>query len=240
MTRFQKRLASATIVGALLFGAARAEAQFGGPINPYTPNPLVPGGAVNPYSPGGLAAFPGAAYGWNPGEFGGILFGQADMLRAYGETINMQEQARILRQQSIQARLDTQRKRFELEMYIKANTPTFTEEQAKIAQTTLRRIKTSSTPAEITSGKSLNLIVDDARNFKSRKVASDSAPLSEGVLLQLNVTSSELARGPARSPQRRAAPHARGPGPSLGSRRHQGKDRPEPEPRFRRRARPRL
>jgi hypothetical protein len=204
MTHFQKRLASAALVGGLLLCATRAEAQFGGPINPYTPNgtvPLTPNPfAINPYAPGG-SGYPGTGYGWNPGEFGGILFGHADMLRAYGATINMQEQARILRQQSIQARFDTQRKRFELEMYIKANTPTFTEEQAKVARTTLQRIKTNSTPAEITTGKSLNLILDDARNFKNRKVASDSTPLSEGVLMQLNVTANENGMGPLRDGQ---------------------------------------
>ena len=89
MTPFHKRLASAAIVGGLLLCAARADAQFGGPINPYTPNgsvPLTPNPfAINPYAPGGLG-YPGTGYGWNPGELGGILFGQADMLRrAYDE-----------------------------------------------------------------------------------------------------------------------------------------------------------
>jgi hypothetical protein len=198
--RVQSWLLGAFAVTGILLMTSRAHAQFGGPINPYAPGsfPLNPLNPVNPYQPG---QFPGTPYSSAPfyGDAGGLLFGQGDVLRAYGMAITSQEQARILRQQSIQARLDTQRKRFELEMYIKANTPSFTEEQAKIARTTLRRIQTNSTPAEISTGKSLNLMLDDARRFSTRKVSVDNLALSEDVLLQLNVTSSEFGLGALRS-----------------------------------------
>ena len=120
-------------VAMLLLGALPAHAQV---LNPYNPGlPGIPGN-TNPYVPGfpGYGGYPGAYYAPIYGEAGGLLFGQADLLRAYGVAITSQEQARLMRQQAIQARFDTQRKKFELEMYIKANTPTFTEEQAKIGE----------------------------------------------------------------------------------------------------------
>jgi hypothetical protein len=191
-------LAAAALVAGLFGLAPRALAQFGGPINPYQPGTL-PISPVNPYVPGTYPPYPGYGGYTTYGEVGGMLFGQADVLRAYGQALTSQEQARIMRQQGIQARLDTQRKRFELDMYIKANTPTFTEEQAKIARTTLRRIQTSSTPAEITTGKSLNLMLDDSRRFATRKVSVDNQALSEDVLLQLNVSSSDYGLGALRN-----------------------------------------
>jgi hypothetical protein len=186
-------LRSALVLSAVLVGAAQASAQ----INPYTPpgtSPLLP----NPYTPG-MGGYGGGYYAPIYGEAGGLLFGQADLMRAYGVAITNQQQARIIQQQAIQARLDTQRKRFELDLYIKANTPTFTEEQAKIAQTTLRRIKSNSTPAEVANGRSLNLMLDDIRKFMNRKVSSDNLALSEDVLLQLNVTSNEAGLGALRN-----------------------------------------
>src|SRR5262245_25109507 len=127
----QRSLAAAALVTGVLGMAPHAWAQFGGPVNPYQPG-ILPNNPLNPYVPGSYPPYPPYGYGYTTyGEVGGMLFGQADVLRAYGQALTSQEQARIMRQQSIQARLDTQRKRFELDMYIKANTPTFTEEQAK-------------------------------------------------------------------------------------------------------------
>jgi hypothetical protein len=192
--------ALATVGCLAVVGAAHA--QVGG-VNPYTPigqgspyvpNPYLPNPNVGPYS---RYNYPYSYFSdSNPGSgIGDALFGQADVMRAYGTLINNYEQARILRQQSIQAKFDTQRKRFELEMYIKANTPTFTEDQAKIAQTTLKRIRSNSTQAEIASGKSLNFMLDDVVRFTNRKVPTDNLPLSENVLMQLNVTTNTLGIG---------------------------------------------
>ena len=58
-----------------------------------------------------------------------------------------------MRETSLQARLDTRKKKFDLDMYIKANTPTFTEEQAKVAKMTLNRIRTNSSEPEIVNGR---------------------------------------------------------------------------------------
>ena len=67
--------------------------------------------AMTPYSP---------YYNpYSPYPYGGFLSGAADVLKAYGTVITSQEQARIMREAAKQARLDTEKKRFDLERYIK-------------------------------------------------------------------------------------------------------------------------
>jgi len=133
------------------------------------------------------------------GLIGGAYMGIAEIYRAYGTVLMNQEQARSMREQAMQAKLETQRKRFELEMYIRANTPTYVEEQIRIARNTLKRIHAFSTPAEISSAKALNVILEDARRFPDRKLAANPAMLSEDVLGQLNVTASHFSLGALRN-----------------------------------------
>src|SRR5438128_4736050 len=169
MALFVKRLGlyAATIAG-ILAGGGAAQAQF----NPYVMpqfNPLTSTAAAaitsasmptygTPYDPS--SAYNPYTYGVGP--VGGGLMGLADVYRSYGTLLMNMEQARSMREQALQARLDTRRKRFELEMYIKANTPTYVEEQIRIARNTLKRIHGYSTPAEIANGKALNVMLDDA------------------------------------------------------------------------------
>jgi len=184
--------------------------------NPYTPIGAGAGaGVVNPYTPAGISP-----YGWYGGvdpfnpynpyynPWGGVLSGTADIVRAYGSQMQSAEQARIMREQANQAKLDTIRQRFDLEMYIKANTPTFTEEQARIAALTLRRIQNNATPGEILSGRSLNVLLDDLRKFPGKKVTTDLPPLPENVLVAINITSSTGSLGMLRDSKIPAWPTA--------------------------------
>ncbi len=171
-----------------------------GMVNPYMPGLGSFGGAANPYLPGGGGSWGGApggggygGMGWYPPYYsipreGFFLMGAADVMKAYGSVITSNEQARILREQANQARIDTAKKRFEFDLYVKANTPSFTDEQAKIAKNTLRRIQSTSNPNEIWSGKSLNILLDDLRLTRGKKISSDPTPLSEDVLKQINIT----------------------------------------------------
>jgi len=151
-----------------------------GAVDPYG------AGLANPYSPGG------AGPGFGTGQ---VLQGSADVMRSYGQVINAQESARLLREQALQAKLETRKKAFELEMYIKANTPTYTQEQERIVKSTLRRIQTNSLPGEVTNGKSLNFLVDDLRKFPGKKISLEPITLSEGVLSHLNVTKNTYGLG---------------------------------------------
>jgi hypothetical protein len=72
-------------------------------------------------------------------------------------------------------------------MYIRANTPTFTEEQLKIAKDRLKRIQTMASPSEIWMGKSLNVLLEDLR-ASNKKAPIEPIHLSDGILRHLNVT----------------------------------------------------
>jgi hypothetical protein len=164
-------------------------AQGGGFINPYTPGGA---GLGNQYSPGGGSGYLGSGLPYMPyGSFippaGYFLMGAAQVMNAYPNVIKGNEEARILREQALQARIETAKKRFEYELWVKANTPTYTEEQAKIYKTTIKRIQHTTNPSEIYSGSSLNILLDDLRKVKG-KVRSDPLPLSEETLKHLNVT----------------------------------------------------
>lgn len=170
----------------------------GGFANPWMPGGAGFGGAANPWLPGG-GGFGGEGLGglgglggWPfvqipPGGF--FLMGAADVMKAYGSVITSDEQARIMRQQYYQAKIETAKKRFEYEMYVRANTPSFTDEQAKVAQNTLKRIQITNNPSEIWSGTSLNILLNDLRRTQGKKVSSDPIPLGDDVLRHLNITS---------------------------------------------------
>lgn len=182
---------------------------FGPGFNPY--NPISGGGVVNPYNPIGGDITPGLTNpyspvtggldsGYNPalygggygapiyGITGGTLVGAADVMRAQGSMWTSAEQARIMREQAYQARLDTIRKKFDLDMYIKANTPTWGELEAERAVKTLKRIQDNASPGEVSSGRSLNILLDDLRKFPGKKLSESDIPMIEGdILAQLNV-----------------------------------------------------
>jgi hypothetical protein len=184
-----------------VFGSAMNPYVGGGfGVNPYSPalggefgsNPYSPAGSSggsNPYSPGGWG---GCGGGWGlPASVGPgyTLMGGADLLRATGTVTKDMETARIMRQQYYQAKLDTKRKAFDLEMYIKANTPTPTEEQMRITRQMLKRIQTNSNPAEIADGRSLNFLLNDiASKFHENKSPLSEIALDENVLKHLNVS----------------------------------------------------
>jgi len=166
----------------------------GGFINPYTPS--LGGGFVNPYTPGGFGS-PfgglGGGYGGYPYTFippeGYFLQGAASVMNAYGNVLTQQEQARLMREQANQAKIETAKKRFEYELWVKANTPTYTEIQAKIAKDTLKRIQNTNNVMEIWSGRAPKILLDDLRNkVRGKKVSIDPIPLSEEVLKHLNIT----------------------------------------------------
>lgn len=180
-------------------------AYGGNPYAGYGSNPYMPGVAgvsldatamagSNPYAPRGAAGDPymsnpygaGSAYGSSAVGPGLTLMGGADMLRAYGDVITKQEQARIMRQQYYQSQLDTKRKAFDLEMYIRNNTPDWNARQEKITKSVLKRIQTASNPAEIVEGRSLNFLLDDVdKNYNNATMSE--IPVDGSVLRQLNI-----------------------------------------------------
>jgi hypothetical protein len=179
----------------LFFGnAPKQNASAPAAANPYIPvgpgyglqttvfAPTDPFAMTMPYSPIG----------------GSQITGGADFMRAYGDSVAAEESARVVREVAVQAKLRTKKAAFDLDRYVRDNTPTYTEEQEKIVKTTLRRIQSNSLPGEIANGKALNILLDDLRKFPNREISLEPLQLSEATLKQLNVTKGTLSVGALR------------------------------------------
>lgn len=154
--------------------------------NPYLVNPYFPstGGGWG-WGSGGPAFGPGGR-GYGAGQ---AMQGAASMTTAQGNVMLQAEQARIQREQAEQAKLDTKKQAFDLKMYEKANTPTFTQEQLKIKDSQLQRIMTMATPYEISQGQAQNIILPYLNTMMSQGTMGPPIPLSPDLLAQINVTS---------------------------------------------------
>jgi hypothetical protein len=187
---------------------------FGPQFVPFAPPPVASGGGytpvyggnaytggytggVNPltgqsYS-GGYSPYGGGGYGGGYSPYGGYgegydLYGASSTLNAIGQLGLNMEQARILREKAEQAHLDTRKKQLDTLAYIRENTYTFTQQQADIANTILKRLQNTPTDQEVTSGKSQNTIMEDLARLSDVNYRGGSVMLDEDLLKQLNVT----------------------------------------------------
>jgi hypothetical protein len=149
----------------LAVGAAHAQ---------YYPNPY-----YNPYGGGGLY-----------GRAGGQLIGSAAVMDSYGQVIKDQETARIQREQANQAKLDTKKKAFDLMMYEKANTPTYTENLTADQAQILTRVMNFPAKGEIDDGKSLNIMLPYLQSLSNSGTQGPPIPLAQSIVNQLNISSS--------------------------------------------------
>jgi len=175
----------------------------GGFANPYTPGGL--GGGFNSYVPG-LGGYGGYGYGTVIPPEGFFLMGTASIMKAYGTVVTADQQARILAEQANQAHIETLKKRFEYEMFIKANTIPYSEVQRRIFQQQRNRVQKAATPSEIVSGKSANLLMKDLETSRGKKIELQPIPLSDDVLKHLNVTTKNGNLGLLRNDGRLAWP----------------------------------
>jgi len=196
--------------------------------NPYTtgsPGFAAGSAGSNPYSPYGGAAgaydsytnpysnpYAGAA-AYNPysqiyNSPGFTLMGAADVIRGYGTGITKQEEARILREKAYQEQVKTEKDKFDLRMYIKANTPSWSEEQARAAKLTLKRIQSNSSPLEVAGGRSLNYLLDDVRKHRGKEFSFGKIELPDEVLGHVNVTTKNNSLGVLRDGGKLRFPNA--------------------------------
>jgi hypothetical protein len=143
-------------------------------------------GALDAQDPPYPPYYPPPGYGgFGPGN---VLNGQANVINASGNLYIQQEQARVEREKALQAKVDTKRKTFDEMMYEKANTPTFTEDQAKIQAMTLRRVITKPLEAEVTSGKAQNLMLPYLDQLCRVGIQGPPISLDPDMLRSVNVT----------------------------------------------------
>lgn len=161
MNRWMIRIALAVL--GLPSATLPASAQYPNPYNPY----------YNPY-----------------GRAGGQLAGSAQVMQAYGQVINDQEQARVTREQANQAKLDTKKQAFDLMMYEKANTPTYTETLTKEKAQILTRMMNFPLRSEIADGKSLNVMLPFLQSLSSGGTQGPPVPIAQSMVNLLNISGS--------------------------------------------------
>jgi len=201
-------------VGARGFGGFVGGAGFGfagggligpavAPVNPYALS-TVPG--VNPYlggtigmNPYGVGGFGPVAGGFFPGgfpgfggvflqdPFNGYLTGVASVTAATGQYWMNIQQARLLREQSLQMSYETARKRVEFEAWYesrKMKTQDLIDNQVR---TDLDRARKDPPLNEVTSGKSLNDLLNNIRKI-GRLNRGPNISLEESTLKHINLT----------------------------------------------------
>jgi hypothetical protein len=156
------------------------------------------GGGLGYGSSLATGGFPGGyggsfSTGWDPyssmySPLGGALNGAADVLFAEGRFQIQTEQARMMRTQWKVAELDYKKKAFDLDAYIRANTPTFAEVKEKLNQDILRRIQSTASQGEIWSGSAQNVLLRNFAKNRGTKVTGLDLTIPEEVLKGINVT----------------------------------------------------
>ncbi len=116
------------------------------------------------------------------------LQGASQVIRAQGQFMKDAEMARIMRERAKQAYLETKKARFDLEQYIRENTPTYTDEQVKVVKETLERIQQDATPTEISNGKALNVLLKDLSKLRVKAGSISTNSIHPNILQQINVT----------------------------------------------------
>lgn len=202
----------------LALSAGIAPAQFvpGGGNNPYARvgGPGMPGlggvaggalvanpaAGLNPYLAGGSlvnnAAYPNGPLGsyfanpfyQNIDPYGGYLRGAADVVNAQSNYMRAYQDAKILREQARQAKVDTRRRVFDQWLYERERTPTPEQLRKEAMIEATKRAVNSPPQGEVASGRSLNdlLVALDGLQVDPKSVPE--IPLDDNLLKRINVT----------------------------------------------------
>lgn len=126
--------------------------------------------------------------GFNPGRYGGMLYGTAAVTSAQGDVMVQAEQARIAREQANQAKLVTKRKAFDEAMYEKANTPTYAETKMAADQGIFQRVMMNPTSIEVTTGRAMNIMLPPLDRMALQGIYGAPVPLNPAILKAVNIT----------------------------------------------------
>jgi hypothetical protein len=153
---------------------------------PYTPPPMTSPGYGMPYLARPGLAGPGMGYGM-------ALQGLASETQAQGQYWNQIEQARITREQSRQAHIDTQRKQVEWEMEYEKLRPTAPKMMAAERASDLDWARNHAVSTQIWDAWALNVLLKSAFDSPA-PTGGPNIPLDQVTLRGLNLTDA-TARG---------------------------------------------
>jgi hypothetical protein len=119
----------------------------------------------------------------------GYLNGAANVTTANAQYQVTIQQARLLREQSYQASLETRRRTLEEHQYELAMRPTPEQIRAREQQQAIERSLNTPPPVEIWSGQALNALLDSIKQGLARGARGRNVPLPQDALPHINVTS---------------------------------------------------
>jgi hypothetical protein len=135
----------------------------------------------------GPGFFPMPVYYFNPGSY---LQGVASVIDAQGQFAKSQQQAHLLREQVLAARLENRRRVFEQDLFEKANTPTLEEQREFRRQQEFWRSWYDPPLTEIWSGQALNNLLQGVQRARSEHgYRGADVPLDPELVRRINVTS---------------------------------------------------
>jgi hypothetical protein len=117
------------------------------------------------------------------------LSGASDVISSQGQFMVSQQQAYLMKEQVMQARIDTRRKRFDENLYEREVGPTEEDERERARIESLRRSRNDPPVTEIWSGKALNDLLLAIQQQRAQSLKNPDVPLEEGILKHINVTS---------------------------------------------------
>jgi hypothetical protein len=117
------------------------------------------------------------------------LHGAADVIRAQGQFAKDQQQAILIRESIVSARLDNRRKKQEQWLWERANLPTLQDERERTQRIETRRALTDPPITEIWSAKSLNDLLLELQKVYAPEGGAGNVPINPEHLARINVTS---------------------------------------------------
>jgi hypothetical protein len=137
--------------------------------------------STDPYGAGGAGGYS------NP--YNGYLTGAASVTSANGQYQNQIQQARLLREQSRQAAIDTRRKLYDEAMYEARNRPTSQDMIDRDRQTALTSARRDAPMADVLSASALNALYRQvAKEQGVAKKRGPNVPLGEDLLKEINLS----------------------------------------------------
>lgn len=174
---------------ALLLSTPAARAQYFGvsagvPLPRYGGFPVVNPLGFNPYG-----------FGYFQTPLNGALTGAADLTVANSIYYKNTQDARITREKSRQAMIDTRRKMIEEQLYEQSLQPNPEDIRMKEMEQALRRARNDPPRTEIWSGQALNELLRAIQSGKTQGMEGPTVPIDSSILSRINVTDGTTSAG---------------------------------------------
>jgi hypothetical protein len=140
-------------------------------------------------------AYPVNPYVGYNGLYGGYLSGAADVINASGNFLVANQQANQMKEQVLQAKIDTRRKNLDEYLYERAVTPTVEDDRERARIENLRRARNDPPVSEIWSGQALNDLLLGIQQQHSRGLEGPRVYVREDTLKHINVSGGTAAGG---------------------------------------------